>query len=85
MEFKHTYNINTNSIILSSCLFGSIYLFSTSLIAINKKWLKREPSNINTLIEGTTFYELLNGTILIVSGVVITATSYKALNLINKC
>ena len=84
MEHKYTDFINTNSIVLSSCLFGSFYLFSTSLIAINKKWSNRVPSNINVLIEGTTSYELLNGSILIISGAFITAASYKALELLNK-
>lgn len=44
------------SIILSSCLFGSFYLFSQSLKLINKSRLenKKMPFNI-FLINGVTF------------------------------
>lgn len=59
----------SNSIVLSACLFGSVYLFSTSLIGINKKWMRNEPASM---------FEFVNGTILTLSGVVITVTAYKA-------
>ena len=63
--------IITNSIVLAACLFGSIYLFSTSLIGLNKKWL------INQQV---SLYELVNGTILILSGTVIITILYKDLS-----
>ncbi len=66
-------NIISNSIIISSCLFGSIYLFSNSLIGFNKKLLTNK--NIFLL-------DLVNGTILIFTGTIITITTYKALTLL---
>ena len=60
--------IITNSIVLSACLFGSIYLFSTSLIGLNKKWLKNQQVSLS---------ELVNGTILILSGTVMITILYK--------
>ena len=60
--------IITKSIVLSACLFGSIYLFSTSLIGLNKKWLKNQRVSLS---------ELVNGTILILSGTVIITIIYK--------
>ena len=56
-----------NSIVLLACLFGSIYLFSTSLIGLNKKWLKNQQVSLS---------ELVNGTILILSGTVIIIILY---------
>ena len=58
------------SIVLSAFLFGSIYLFSTSLIGLNKKWLKNQQVSL---------YELVNGTILILSGTVMIRILYKDL------
>ena len=60
--------IITNPILLSACLFGSIYLLSTSLIGLNKKWLKNQQVSL---------YELVNGTILILSGTVMITILYK--------
>lgn len=53
------------SIILSSCLFGSFYLCSTSLILINRSLLenkKKIPNELN-IINGLTF--LVSGSIII--------------------
>jgi len=61
-------SIITNSIVLSACLFGSIYLFSTSLIGLNKKWLKNQQVSL---------YKLVNGTILSLSGTVMITILYK--------
>ncbi len=49
-----------NSIILSSCLFGSVYIFSTSLQAINRSFLENKKIPNNLLI--------INGLTLIMSG-----------------
>lgn len=45
-----------NSIIVSSCLFGSVYIFSTSLNAINSSFLenKKIPNNL-FILNGLTF------------------------------
>ena len=49
-----------NSIILSSCLFGSVYIFSKSLEAINKSFLE------NKKIPNKLF--IINGLTCIISG-----------------
>lgn len=49
-----------NSIILSSCIFGSVYIFSTSLQAINMSFLENKKIPNNLLI--------INGLTLIMSG-----------------
>ena len=78
-DWKHSHVIPetlvSNSIVLSACLFGSIYLFSTSLIGLNKKWMKNEP---------VSSFELVNGSILTLSGVVMTVTAYKAFGILSK-
>ena len=44
-----------NSIILSSCLFGSVYIFSTSLQSINRSFLENKKiPNILIIINGLT-------------------------------
>lgn len=45
-----------NSIIVSSCFVGSVYIFSTSLQAINRSFLenKKIPNNL-IIINGLTF------------------------------
>jgi len=55
-----------NSIILSSCLFGSVFLFSQSLHLINMSFLenKKIPREL-ILINGLTF--VVSGTIFICS------------------
>ena len=62
--------IVTNTIILSAYLFGSFYLFSTSLTGLNKKWLKRESVSLT---------DIINGSIMVVSGTAITTFAYKAI------
>lgn len=49
-----------NSIILSSCLFGSVYIFSTSLQAINRSFLENKKIQNNLII--------INGLTFIISG-----------------
>ena len=49
-----------NSIILSSCLFGSVYIFSTSLQSINRFFLENKKIPNNLII--------INGLTLIISG-----------------
>ncbi len=55
-----------HSIILSSCLFGSVYLYSTSLQAINKACVENKKIS-NELI-------LINGFTCIISGSVFLYT-----------
>ena len=69
MVIHSTEMIISNSIIVSASLFGSIYLFSTSLIGLNKKLLKNE---------SVSLLELVNGSILIFSGTIIIITAHKA-------
>jgi hypothetical protein len=55
-----------NSIILSSCLFGSIYLFSVTLTLINNSLLEnRKMPRKLIIINGLTF--LFSGSIIIYS------------------
>ena len=44
-----------NSIILSSCLFGSVYIFSTSLQEINRSFLENKQIQNILIINGVTF------------------------------
>jgi hypothetical protein len=72
MKINSTEMIVTNSIVLSAFLFGSIYLFSTSLIGLNKKMVKNESLSL---------FEIVNGSILILSGTGLIITGCKALRL----
>jgi uncharacterized membrane protein (DUF485 family) len=67
-------------IVLSASMFGAIYLFYTSLIGINKKWMKQEQEKSSNV----TAFEILNGTILFLSGGVVVFTSIKAFNILLK-
>ncbi len=63
---------------LSATLFGAIYLFSTSLIGMNKKWRTQKKFEL-------TAFEILNGAIMFLSGGVVFFTSVRAFNrLLNK-
>lgn len=77
-DWKHSHVIPetlvSNSIVLSACLFGSVYLFSTSLIGLNKKWMRNEPASM---------FEFVNGSILTLSGAVMAITAYKAFGILN--
>ncbi len=64
---KNEYHKMYNSIILSSCLFGSIYLFSTSLKLINGKFLEN-----NKLI-------MIDGLTLVISGSIVVYSFYKSI------
>ena len=52
-----------NSIILSSSLFGSLYIFTTSLQLLNKSFLER--SNNLIIINGLTF--IISGSVFLYS------------------
>jgi hypothetical protein len=66
-----------NSIVLSASMFGAIYLFSISLIGMNIKWKKQGKAELSA-------YEILNATIMILSGGVIFSTTIKAFNMLTK-
>mgnify|MGYP000343634878 CR=1 FL=1 len=66
-----------NSIVLSAGLFGSIYLFSTSLNGLNKKWMKDERFSLGA-------FEILNGGLMLISGILIVVSGTKTFNIINK-
>jgi len=69
------YNIfQPSTIIISSILFGSIYLNSVSMVELNKILLK--PTNNNYKLY------ILNGIIFTSSGIVICLFSIKALKLL---
>lgn len=67
MQFFECIIIMFNSIILSSCLFGSVYIFSKSLDTINKSFLENKKIS-NKLI-------IINGLTCIISGSVFFYTS----------
>jgi hypothetical protein len=67
----------SNSILLSSCMLGSIYLFSTSLIGLNKKWIKGEKVSKSS-------YEYINGSIMLFSGYIMMSTTWKAFRMFYK-
>ena len=75
--------LTEDSIVLSACLFGSVYLFGTALNGINERWIK-EPKYMFPIKKTNNFSEILNCSILIVSGSIITATACKAIKLLNK-
>jgi cellobiose-specific phosphotransferase system component IIC len=62
-----------DSVILTSTLFGSIYLFSSSLFGLNQKWLK-DAENSNPWGR----FEIMNFSIMGISGIVIGFTASKA-------
>ena len=68
--------LDSDSIILSVSLFGSIYLFSTSIAGINNKWIKDGEAQV-------TAFEILNGSIMLLSGGGVLLTSFKAYQLIS--
>jgi hypothetical protein len=69
----------SNSIILSCTLFSSIYLFSTSLTAVNKKILNDESQNKRLNI---TPYLILNSMIMGCSGGLLLLSAKKCIQYI---
>ena len=66
------YNIMYNSIILTSRLFGSVFIFSTSLILINKQHIENKKLPL--------YLNLINGLTLVVSGSVLLCSIDLSLN-----
>jgi len=66
-----------NSIVLSSCLFGSVYLCSISLVLINRSLLenKKIPNKL-IIINGLVF--VMSGTILIYSFSLLNLSHFKS-------
>ncbi len=56
---KRLYNVPefllSNSVVLSASMLGAIYLFSASLIEMNKKWIKQETCEVVFLTSVKTF------------------------------
>lgn len=79
--WKYNHNVSellvSNSIVLSASMFGAMYLFSTSLIGMNKKLIKQGKTEVSA-------FEVLNGAIMILSGGFICFTSIKAFNILFK-
>jgi hypothetical protein len=59
--------MSTDSIILSSCVFGSVYLFSQSLDLINRSYKYNETPNTKLLF--------INGLTLFVSGSIFVSSN----------
>ena len=77
---KHTLipeSLISNSIVLSASLFGSVYLFSTSLIGLNKMWIKNGAVSFD-------LYLIFNGIVLCCSGFVMFITSGKSFAILNR-
>ena len=78
-SWKHNHsipeNVISNAIVLSSSLYGAIYLFSTSLIGLNKKWVRTGM--------GVTPFDYINCGIMGVSGIVILMSSQRAFAILN--
>ena len=70
----------SNSIILSSCLFGSVYLTSISLGLINRSFLenKKIPREL-LIINGLTF--VVSGSIFIGSFAILSLSYFKPLKI----
>jgi hypothetical protein len=81
-DWKHNHSIPeslllSNSIVLSASLFGSIYLFSTSLIGFNKRWIKDGKCRFG-------IFELVNVAVVLCSSFVMVLTSAKAFDILTK-
>lgn len=59
-----------NLIAMAACMFGAVSLFATSLIGMNKKWIKQDKTEV-------TKFEVLNGGIIVLSGGIIALTTIK--------
>ena len=66
-----------NSIVLSATMFGSVFLFSTSLIGVNKMWIKNAKCHFGS-------YEIFNGIVMCCSGLVMCITAVKSLTILKK-
>ena len=71
-NWKHNHGV-PEQVISDSIVLSAIFLFSASLIGINWKWIKQQKAEASA-------FEILNGTIMVLSGVVIFCTSRKAFN-----
>ena len=78
---QHTYSklMNSNHIILSAGLFGSIYIFSISLGNFSLYLMNKKDSREDNRL---TIHEVLNGTIMCVSGCIVAVTSLKAMEIL---
>lgn len=65
----------SQSIVLSASLFGALYIFSTSLFGINQKWIEQKKVEV-------TAFEIINGTILFLTGGIVFITSIKSLSML---
>lgn len=65
-----------DSIVVSAGLFGSIYLFHSALIVLSKKWLRHEHERASLL-------ELLDWSVLILSGTFIVYNTREAFRILN--
>ena len=74
-------SVVADSIVLAGTLFGSIYLFSTSLAGWNKKLIRDEDAPFSTceVMNGPfSTFEVMNGSVMIATGVILFATTQRA-------
>lgn len=73
IKIDHKVKVDVSESILLSCLFfGSLYMFSTSMIGINKMFLKDQQRPFNTPLL------VMNGSLIIISGYVLILSGYQA-------
>ncbi len=79
-KFVHEQNISkrlvSDAIVLSATFFGSIYLLSTSIIGLNKKWIKSGCGNY--------IYEILNGSVVAVAALAVVFLGNKSFSILRR-
>ncbi len=71
--------ISSRAIILSSSIFGSVYLFSTSLKEFNKHYLNFN-NDKNQVVNFPSYFTLINTTTFILSSFLLSYCGVKAIN-----
>ncbi len=75
-EYAVSERLVTDAIILSATCVGSIYLLSTSISGLNKKWIKS--------VSGGYLFEILNGTVACVTAIVALYCGYKSFPILRR-
>ena len=69
----------SNAIVLSSCLFGSVYILATSINNMNKLYLHNH--SYMQCRNQTPYYIIgMNGLLYVLSGSILTYTFYKTMS-----
>ncbi len=69
--------ISSRVIILSSSIFGSVYLFSTSLKEFNKHYFNFKESSV---VNFPNYFQIINGTTFVLSSFLLSYCCVKAIN-----